>query len=438
MGGQTIGRYVVLEQFAAGGMATVHFGCVTGSQGFRRIVAIKRMRPGLMDEPAARAALIDEGRIASRVRHVNVVQTLDVVAQGNELLLVLEYVLGESLDKLLKLSVERRAPIPTGVVASILAGALRGLHAAHTARGEDGAALDLVHRDVSPHNILIDASGVARVADFGIAKARGRLQHTQTGQLKGKLAYVAPEQIHGDCSPRSDLFSVGVVLWECLALKRLFSGQNEAEVLSAVLLAVVPPIEGADPRLLSIARRALSRRPEDRFTSALEMAEAVEAVGVASSSEVSAWLRGLVPESLDVREARVLALEREQLEPTESGALAPPRRGLLVPVLGASLLVGAALAAAFAIGRSGSTPSPVVVVPAPPPAVVDAGTVVAVAPDAGAEPPVVLEARVDPPVVDAGAAVPIGKRKVGKKSADCAVPWTIDANGRKKYKLQCL
>lgn len=448
-----VGRYVLLEEFAAGGMATVHYGCMTGSQGFRRIVAIKRMRPGLLDEAAARETLVDEGRVAARVQHVNVVQTIDVVADGKELLLVLEYVIGESLDRLVKAAATLKQRIPRDVVAALIAGSLRGLHAAHQARGTDGMPLELVHRDVSPHNIIVDASGVPRVADFGIAKARGRLQNaTQTGQLKGKLAYVAPEQIHGDSSPASDVFSTGVVLWECLSLSRLFKGKSEAEVLTSVLQCEVPDIPGADPQLLLIARTALSRLPQHRYGTALVMAEAIEATGIASPSEVAAWLRGLVSETLDARQARVRALELEPLE--DPPQRRPPRRGgSALLVAGGLTLLASGGAAWWAAAKRAADPGPVAT------GVLDAGRAPAPLPDH--DNAMAAPVALTPEITDAGLALPATagvftteaselhdagppvvtgplRKKAGRPRADCSVPWVIDANGRKRYKLECL
>jgi serine/threonine-protein kinase len=440
-----VGRYVVLEAFASGGMATVHYGRQTGPEGFGRIVAIKRMRADLRQEPQARAALLDEGRLAARVRHVNVVQTLDVVADGDELLLVLEFVTGESLDRLLKAAAARCAPLPEGIVTAIVSGTLRGLHAAHLARGEDGALLDLVHRDVSPHNILLDISGVPRVTDFGIAKARGRLQNTQTGHLKGKLAYVAPEQIHGESSPASDVFSTGIVLWECLALRRLFRGGNEAEVLSAVLRCQVPLLEGAHPGLMQIAAKALSRLPEQRYQSALEMAEALDATGLrASPSEISAWMRTLVLDTLLAREGRLRTLEQESYSARE-GVVAPIETGSWRGRLGLGLGLGLGLLGVGALVSGGwwalRTPEP----PAPPTAEVPVAVVVpapVVVPEPKPDPVVV--APVQPESVDAGppplvvAPRPTHLRPAAKIKSDCVLPYTIDSNGRKRYKLQCL
>jgi eukaryotic-like serine/threonine-protein kinase len=436
-GSRKVGRYLVLDQFAAGGMATVHFGRFLGHEGFSRVVAIKRMREGLMGEGDARAALLDEGRLAARVQHVNVVQTLDVVAEGRELLLVMEYVVGESLDKVLKEASRQQLKLPVPVVVAIVAGALRGVHAAHEAKGQDGELLELVHRDLSPHNILVDVSGVPRVTDFGIAKARGRLTETQSGTLKGKLAYVAPEQIHGQTSRASDLFSMGVVLWECLALRRLFRGENEAETLSAVLRCQVPDLEGVPQPVMAVARRALDRLPEGRFATALAMAEALElACAPASSSEVARWMRRLVPSTLEARAERVRALEQA---PFEATVVAPPprlaHRSWWLPSAAVALLA-VGLSAGFLLRRE-----PEVVVESPP-AVGPAPATVVVpeqpsAPLRPGQPPAVSDAGAPTPApIDAG--VVARPRPPPVKRPDCRVPWVLDSMGRKKYKVECL
>src|SRR5262249_10094220 len=157
-----------------------------------------------------------------------VVPTLDVVAGEGELFLVMEYVQGESLARLERVMKDRKQRIPFRILATIISNALFGLHAAHEAKNERGEPLEIVHRDVSPHNILVGTDGVARVLDFGVAKAAGRVQTTREGQLKGKLAYMAPEQIHGTpVSRRTDVYASGVVLWEAITGQRLFTGENE-------------------------------------------------------------------------------------------------------------------------------------------------------------------------------------------------------------------
>src|SRR5258708_3447542 len=187
------GRYAIYDEIASGGMATVHFGCSLGAGAFSRVVAVKRLHAHLARENEFVTMFMDEARVAARIRHPNVAPILDVVATDREIFLVMEYVHGESLSKLFGAMRASRQPMP--VAAAILVGLLGGLHAAHEATDERGMSLRIVHRDVSPQNLIIGADGVARIVDFGIAKAVGRLQHTQTGEIKGKFGYMAPEQV---------------------------------------------------------------------------------------------------------------------------------------------------------------------------------------------------------------------------------------------------
>ena len=182
-----IGRYVLYDEMAAGGMATVHYGRLLGPVGFSRTVAIKRLRPQFARDQEFVAMFVDEARLAARIRHPNVVPTLDVVATDGELYLVMDYVQGESLSRLLRAS-RAKGSIPTDVVSAIFCGALHGLHAAHEATDEHGKPLGLVHRDVSPQNILVGVEGIPRVLDFGVAMAAGRAQATGQGRIKGKLS----------------------------------------------------------------------------------------------------------------------------------------------------------------------------------------------------------------------------------------------------------
>src|ERR1019366_2190828 len=214
---RTIGRYIVYGEIASGGMATVHFGRLTGVAGFARSVAIKRLHPQYARDPDFVKMFLDEARLAARITHPNVVATLDVVSEGEDLLLVMDYVRGVSLSQLSRIMRARGERIPPLIVSGVIAGVLHGLHAAHEAKSETGQRLDIVHRDVSPQNCLVGTDGVARVLDFGVAKAAGRLQTTRDGQLKGKLSYMAPEQIHGaTVTRRTDIYAASVVLWETL------------------------------------------------------------------------------------------------------------------------------------------------------------------------------------------------------------------------------
>ena len=215
----TVGRYALHHEIASGGMAVVHIGRLMGPVGFARTVAIKRLHPHLAHNPEFVAMFLDEARLAARIRHPNVVSTLDVVATEGELFVVMEYVPGDALARLLFTASSRGESVPLAIASSIMVDVLHGLHAAHEASDERGQPLGLVHRDVSPHNVLVGTDGAAHLIDFGIAKAAGRAQVTREGQLKGKLAYMAPEQLKGSSGGakvdrRADVFAVGTILWE--------------------------------------------------------------------------------------------------------------------------------------------------------------------------------------------------------------------------------
>jgi serine/threonine-protein kinase len=310
-----VGRYALYGEIASGGMATVHFGRLLGPVGFSRTVAVKRLHAHLAKDPEFVSMFLDEARLAARVRHPNVVPTLDVVALEGELFLVMEYVQGESLSRLIKAARSEDGTIPLPIVAAITAGALHGLHAAHEATNERGEPLDLVHRDVSPQNILVGVDGVPRVLDFGVAKAVGRLHTTRDGRVKGKVAYMAPEQLrHGIVDRRTDIYAAGVVLWEQLTGQRMIEGESEAETIANVLDARIEPpsakVPGIPKELDEIAMRALSKNPSDRFGTARQMARAIEAaIAPASAGQVGEWVELVASDSLGDRERIVASIE---------------------------------------------------------------------------------------------------------------------------------
>jgi len=304
-------------------MATVHFGRLQGAAGFARSVAIKRLHPQYAKDPDFVGMFLDEARLAARIAHPNVVPTLDIVSQGDELLLVMEYVRGSSLSRLLRTLTQKGERMPTRIASSIIAGALRGLHAAHEAKSEAGERLEIVHRDVSPQNVLVGTDGIARVLDFGVAKAAGRVQTTREGQLKGKLAYMAPEQITtGSVTRKTDVYAAAVVLWEMLTGRRLFRADNEAKLL-VLDSEVVPPsslVEGLPGAFDQVVMRGLDRDPAKRYATAREMAIDVEAVvGIEPPTEVGEWVEIVAADELRERANRIEEIERSVIGSSPSG-----------------------------------------------------------------------------------------------------------------------
>ena len=312
---QVIGRYAVYGKIASGGMASVCFGRLLGGEGFARTVAIKRLHPHLAEDPEFRATLIDEARMAARIHHPNVVPTLDVVTADGELLLVMEYVRGESLARLLKIERGRSRRVPLHIVSAIGSGALNGLHAAHEATSDSGEPLGIVHRDVSPQNLLVGVDGLARVIDFGVAKAAGRVQTTREGSIKGKIAYMAPEQISGhSVSRRADVYAMGVVLWEMLSGERLFQAENDVALVARVIAGAqdapsfyAPQIT---PGLDELVMRALATDPSDRFGTTEEMAvRLVRLVPPALATDVGKWVEEAARATLSQRGAELAEIE---------------------------------------------------------------------------------------------------------------------------------
>jgi serine/threonine-protein kinase len=272
----------------------------------------------MADDPQFVAMFFDEARLASRVQHPNVVRVLDVFAEAGELCLVMEYVEGESMSKLFRVARQSQKPIPLPIVVAIVTGVLHGLHAAHQATDEHGQPLKLVHRDVSPHNVIIGTDGVTRIIDFGIAKAAGRSTVSSSGQLKGKIPYMAPEQIQGrGVTHLTDVYGASVLLWELLAGERLFEGDTQGDILGRVLDEEVPPpteLRPDIPRVLDgITLRGLNRNPSRRFESARQMALALEAaVHPATVAEVGDWVLAQAGVALGERREKLRQMEREE------------------------------------------------------------------------------------------------------------------------------
>lgn len=322
---QVVGRYAVYGEVASGGMATIHLGRLNGPVGFSRTVAIKRLHPQYAKDPDFVAMFLDEARLAARIQSPNVVQTIDVVNEGGALFLVMEYVQGESFSRLWRTVTSAGGRVPLAIIGAVIGGMLHGLHAVHEATDENGVPLGIVHRDVSPQNVIVGIDGIARVLDFGVAKAAGAMQHTRDGQLKGKLQYMAPEQLSGAPSARTiDIYAAAIVLWEALTGTLLFDGENDARIFARVLEADAPPPSHLVPEIPdavdAIVMKGLEKDPARRWQTAREMALALEAaIRCAPASEVGPWCEALAESALAKRAAQVRELE------SSSAVKVPPR-----------------------------------------------------------------------------------------------------------------
>jgi serine/threonine protein kinase len=278
--GFKLDRYELLCPIAEGGMASVWIARHTGKHGFEKFVAIKTVLPKFAADARFQQMFQDEARIASRIEHANVAQILDVGEQHEITYLVMEYVDGESLSTVHRTLMKKGGRVPPGVVLRVLADVCGGLHTAHELREDDGQLLGVVHRDVSPQNVLVSTKGIAKLIDFGIAKARDRIAgDTNAGQVKGKIRYMAPEQaVGGAIDRRADIWAVGAILYHLLSGKPPYDGENDVQALM-VLTSGRPPVPlpaTVHPAIAAIVKRALTANIEGRFATAAEMQQAIE------------------------------------------------------------------------------------------------------------------------------------------------------------------
>ncbi len=298
-----LGPYELGERLGLGGMAEVFVAFRGGPHGFAKKVALKRILPELAQDSRFVAMFCDEARISAPLCHPNIVQVIDFGESQGELFMAMEFVEGVSLAKLLRYVSGRRERFPLGAALFIAHEVLSGLAFAHDACDENGNPLSIVHRDVSPGNVLIGRAGDVKLADFGIVRSAYVDRRTYPGELKGKVGYMSPEQVMGvEVDPRSDLFTVGIVLSEMLIARPLFSGQNEFDILTKIYEADLSALDkyGADlpPPLRDVLRQALAKAPADRFSSAQEFADALRRLAQASQlslddSELVPWLSAL-------------------------------------------------------------------------------------------------------------------------------------------------
>lgn len=328
-------RYELVGELARGGMATVYLARMRRPMGFSRLVAIKCMHPRFAKDPSFVSMFIDEARLTARLRHPNIVPTLDIVADEGQLLLVMEYIDGASLALLLHEvgSAGRRVPMP--IACAMVHDLLLGLHEAHQAEDDDGVPLAIVHRDVSPQNVLVGLDGLVRLMDFGVAKAKSNTHTMNDDEITGKIPYMPPEQLFGEAiDHKVDVYAAGVTLWETLVGERLFDGPSETALVGRITEGEIAPpssrVRGLPAELDAVVAKALSREAGGRFDSALAMAEALAAaVALPNRTEVSTWTRQFIaPRPIPPSAKRLSATTSE---PTlvlleQESTVASPRR----------------------------------------------------------------------------------------------------------------
>jgi serine/threonine protein kinase len=313
-----IGKYHLIAELARGGMGIVHLAASHGPGGFQKLLVVKELKPELCQDDSYVAMFLDEARLAARLQHRNIVQTIEVGSEGERHYMVMEFLDGRSLSRIAHRFADR-ATFPLGAHLRILAEALQGLHYAHELRDFDGEPLGIVHRDVSPLNVLVTFDGQVKVIDFGIAKSIDSTLETKTGVLKGRIAYMAPEQAWGQpVDRRADVYSAGVMIWEAAAGRRLWPGKNEVEILATMLREGPPSPRTVRPdvpaRLEDICMRALAREPRQRHGSAAELQEDLESyLGTRSDAMSMRDVGGLVSAVFAEERRRTSALIDETI-----------------------------------------------------------------------------------------------------------------------------
>jgi serine/threonine-protein kinase len=279
-GANTLGKYRLIAELGHGGMAEVFLAVVRGPAGFNKLVVIKQIRPQLAEDPEFLGMFLDEARLAARLSHPNVVQTNEVGQEGERYFIAMEYLEGQPLNRVVH-RLQKSGGLPLAMHLKVIVNALAGLHHAHELTDYDGTPLGVVHRDITPHNIFVTYDGQVKVVDFGIAKALNSSSETRTGVLKGKVAYMGPEQARGErVDRRADVFSVGVMLWEAATGKRLWKGVPDITILQRLLAGEIPTPRSVKPdvpeKLEAIILKALAHQREDRYATAADLAMDLE------------------------------------------------------------------------------------------------------------------------------------------------------------------
>ena len=310
-----LGRYRVVDEIGIGGMASVHLARMDGPGGFQKWVAIKKIHPHLVEDESFVQMFLDEARVAARISHPNVATVFDLGKHEDTYWIAMEYLHGEPLREVMRRTEELGTAMPPEIACRVIADAAEGLHAAHELLGKNGEKLGLVHRDVTPHNLFVTYDGVTKVVDFGIAKFASRMSHTRAGTLKGKLAYMSPEQVHGEgIDRRTDIFALGVVLWELTTGQRLFRMESDLDTLAKVqecnVLRPSTLIRGYPVDLEKIVMKALAKNRGERFKTAREFSRALQSLLMRrglfiASDEVAAYTQSIFNDRIQKREAHL-------------------------------------------------------------------------------------------------------------------------------------
>lgn len=352
--GFRLDRYELLCPLAYGGMASVWLARFGGRKGFERLVVVKMILPQYSQDPRFQEMFVDEARIASRIEHANVARILDVGEQEENTFIVMEWVDGDSLSKVVRAAEQKKQRVPAGVALRVCADAASGLHAAHVLKERDGTMLGVVHRDVSPQNILISNAGTTVIIDFGVAKARDRVsQDTSAGQLKGKIRYMAPEQALGrSIDHRADVWALGAILYELFAGVPPYDGPNEVATLHKLTSGLSPaPLAPSVPApIRAVVDRAIAYEPDDRFATALELNLALESamieIGEPTTAAVVAQYTGqLLADRKNARRRAVdTALDQAHARDADRQSMSHPPAAASSPGVGSASGVGSSAA----------------------------------------------------------------------------------------------
>ncbi len=330
---QMLGRYQLLALLATGGMAEIYLARQTGIGGFQKLVVVKKILPHLARDERFVEMFFDEARIAAQLNHPNVVQIYDLGKADDDYFIAMEYLEGESLGLLVKASYEAKQTLTPALAAGITAQVCDGLHFAHHFQDEMGQPQKIVHRDVSPHNVIAMFNGVVKVVDFGIAKAASQMHQTRIGTLKGKLTYMSPEQCRGKpVDGRSDIFCLGVVFWELLTRKRLFKRESEPAIITAIIVDEIPQVldvkSDVPEGLAAIAMKALEKNAGNRFQTAGEMSQALrewirKSGQVAGTHEIAAFMKAVFADRARTKQKLLEEIKSRGADGVSLGVLKP-------------------------------------------------------------------------------------------------------------------